>query len=213
MGINWKKSREVMLAAVAIVAMLPIAAFAVQSAGAQNSTSGKGAGAINAHGDNPNSKAMQAPGQVKKAMSGYGEDGNHAAIGKGHMKHGERYGNETDDSGKPAKSAPYITGNWTSSQSISGIVHSVQGRIVDLATQVTDSTTNVTSLTHLVEEVFVPRQYSDRIGLGRDDNVSVTGAYPLKADGSAGFELVPFQITVNGQPFGNATSGVPVWQQ
>jgi hypothetical protein len=64
-------------------------------------------------------------------------------------------------------------------------------------------------------EVHGPPWFWQRIGIKEDDVVTVKGVFVSMMQPGEGWHegLIPFELTVNGERYGNASKGIPVWMQ
>ncbi|MBO3842779.1 MAG: hypothetical protein FGF48_10265 [Candidatus Brockarchaeota archaeon] len=64
-------------------------------------------------------------------------------------------------------------------------------------------------------EVHGPTWFWQRIGIKEGDTVSTKGVFVLMMEPRKGWheEFLPFELTINGMTYGNASRGVPVWMQ
>jgi len=64
-------------------------------------------------------------------------------------------------------------------------------------------------------EVHGPYWFWQRIGIKEGDTVAAKGVFVSMMEPRQGWheELVPFQLMVNGETYGNASTRIPVWMQ
>lgn len=64
-------------------------------------------------------------------------------------------------------------------------------------------------------EVHGPPWFWQRIGIKEGDAVTTEGVFVSMMQPGEGWHegLIPFELTVNGEIYGNASKGIPVWMQ
>ncbi|MCX6821041.1 MAG: hypothetical protein NT016_03760 [Candidatus Aenigmarchaeota archaeon] len=201
------KNRFLMLAAVAVVAMLPVAAFATRAYAAQ----------AQAHG----STNMQDADDANETDEGTGHAATHEADGSGW--------NRTVDWTGPWSATSTVSGTVVSvGQNGVNLLLDKPANTGSAGSTATSAPTNSDSdegeshghrgmamrFMHFMQNravhLSVPSSYTSGIGLGKGDRVSVTYGYMF---GSSAQGFVPLAITLDGTTYGSATANAPIWLQ
>jgi len=185
------KNKFLLLAAVAVLAMLPIAAFATRAYAVQDQAQ---------DADDANETA-EAGGRFNRTLDWTGTWSATRTVSGTVVSIGQNGVNLLLD--KPITTSTTTTTPVPSSDNdeehgnghghgrgmMMRFAHFMQSRVVHLA---------------------VPGSYTSGIGLAKGDSVSVTYGYMF---GSNAQGFVPLAITLNGTTYGSATASAPIWLQ
>jgi len=83
-------------------------------------------------------------------------------------------------------------------QTVSGTVSEIDRNEIKLTTADGES------------EIHMPSWSIQEFGIEEGDSVTATGVYPLVHGGE---DMIPFELTINGEIYGSAEERMPVWRQ